>query len=99
MYTRHSPGSNRRGDERALPALRHGTELCQQTHGIFFAPVLDDFSICDPNNVNARKFNTLPGRGDALEVACVRASHGDARHNLIALCDQLIDLRMPVGHG
>jgi hypothetical protein len=29
----------------------------------------------------------------------VRASHGDARHNLIALCDQLIDLRMPVGHG
>ena len=74
-------------------------ELLHHADGVFFTPVFYDLPIRDPHDIDTCKAYSIARGRKSKKVADMCTSHSDARDNLIALCDQLFNFCVPVGHA
>src|ERR1700752_293570 len=74
-------------------------DLLHQADGVFFTPVFYDLPIRDPHDIDTCKAYSIARGRKSKKVADMCTSHSDARDTLIALCDQLFNFCVPVGHA
>ena len=77
--------------EITLASRRHPAKLLQPAERILFAPVLNNLAIGDTEDRDRRECGLRAARRNTHELtATMRAAEGHARHDLVALADQIL---------